>query len=119
MEDQSVTDLSYLKEMAMGDETIVIETTEVFIQDAPNSIEDVQTHYANQDWEKLAKTAHKIKPNLAYMGMNRARELIIEIEQQANNEDISPDLGEKIKEFRELCNKAIDELSGKLEALKA
>jgi HPt (histidine-containing phosphotransfer) domain-containing protein len=119
VDNQTVTDLSYLREMAMGDETIIIETTEIFLEDTPQALENLQEHFANQEWDKLARLAHKIKPNLAYMGMDRARELIIDIEEQAQDENISDDIGDQIKEFKQLCNRALDELADKINKLKA
>ncbi len=119
MDDQSVTDLSYLRQMAMGDESIIIETTEVFLDDTPNALEHLQEHFANQEWDKLAKLAHKIKPNLAYMGMDRARKLIIDIEKQAKSGEISDDLDDQIAEFNKLCRRALEELSDKVKELKA
>lgn len=119
MSNQEVTDLSYLREMAMGDDEIVIETTEVFLEDTPNALDNLQEHFANQEWDKLKKQAHKIKPNTQYMGMDRARELILEIEEQAKTENISEDLGSKIKEFNSICRQALDELSAKLDKIKS
>ena len=119
MDNQSITDLSYLREIAMGDDSIVIETTEAFLKDAPAAIENIQKHYQSEEWQKLQKQAHKIKPNLKYMGMERAHELVLTIEEQAKTEDISDDLGEQVSEFCSLCHQALDELSDKIEALKA
>lgn len=118
MEDKSLTDLSYLRELAMGDDSIVIETTEAFLKDMPAAIENIQKYYEDEEWEQLYKKAHKIKPNLKYMGMERAHELILDIEEQANTEKISDDLGGKVSEFCSLCRQALDELSDKIEALR-
>lgn len=117
--DNQLTDLSYLREVAMGDEAIVIETTEAFLEDIPEAVENMQDHFVNQEWEKLYKQAHKIKPGLKYMGMERASELILEIENQAKSGEISEDLGSQIKEFISLCQKALEELSHKIEDLKS
>ena len=119
MEKQSITDLSYLREMAMGDEDIVIETTEVFLEDTPDALEKMKAYYANEQWDELGKLAHKIKPNLSYMGMERARELIIDIEEQAKGKNISDDLRDKISEFEDLCRQAFGELTAKVKKLKS
>lgn len=103
----------------MGDDDIVIETTKTFLENAPDALEKIQTAYSNQDWEALAKQAHKIKPNLQYMGMERARELILEIEEQSKSENISDDLGKKIDEFTSICSEGLEELSEKVAELKA
>ncbi len=51
--------------------------------------------YTNEEWELLYKQAHKIKPNLQYMGMDRAHNLILYIEEQAKLENVSDDLVKK------------------------
>lgn len=119
MDDQAITDLSYLREMAMGDEDIVIETTEMFIKDIPDALQKMKTFSDNEEWENLAKLAHKIKPNLTYMGIERGRELIVDIEEEANSNGISADIRDKVTEFDEICNQAIEELTVKVDDLKS
>lgn len=119
VDNQSVTDLSYLREVVMGDEEIIIETTEAFLEDTPNVLNNMKEHFANQEWDKLYKQAHKIKPNMEYMGMKQARELILEIEEQAKSGEPSESLENKIKEFNSICLQALDELSAKIEELKS
>lgn len=119
VKNQSVTDLSYLREVAMGDDEIVIETTKAFLESTPSALENLKECFANQEWDEVYKQAHKIKPNLQYMGMERAQELIIEIEEQARSREISEDLGDKIKEFNTICSKGLDELSEKVEELES
>lgn len=103
----------------MGDDEIVLETAAVFLEDTPTAIQNLREHFANQEWDSLHKQAHKMKPGLKYMGMDRASELILEIEGQAKSGNISEDLGSKIKELHSLCSKAIEELSDKIEGLKS
>lgn len=117
--DQQVTDLSYLREVAMGDEDIVIETTQTFLENAPEALDQIQEAYSNQELQTLYKQAHKIKPNLQYMGMEQARELILEIEEQAKSENISDDLGDKVNEFISICSRGLEELSEKIRKLQA
>lgn len=116
---KSLTDLSYLREVAMGDESIVIETVETFLDDAPDALDKIERHFRNEEWDLLYKQAHKIKPNLQYMGIARAQKLILEIEQQAKTENVSDDMGEQISEFCHLSRQALEELSQKLEDLKS
>ncbi len=111
--------MSYLREMAMGDDSIVIETTEVFLEDTPDAIQQMKACYANKDWDQLAKITHKIKPNLSYMGMDRARELILDMEQQAESKNISDNFQQQITEFDHICSHAFNELADKIEKLKA
>lgn len=119
MDDQQLTDLSYLREVTTGDEEIIIETTQVFLNDTPDAVKILRDCFANQEWEQMSKQAHKIKPGLKYMGMQQALELLVEIEEQAKSGDIRVNLGSKVKEFSTLCSKAFEELSEKVEKLKS
>lgn len=111
--------MSFLRKVAMGDEEIVVETIKVFIESTPNVLENLKQHFTNKEWEKLSNQAHKVKPNLKYMGMERAHELILEIEEQAKSQNISDDLGDKIEEFNLVCSQGIEELSEKVEKLES
>lgn len=115
MDNQSVIDLSYLREIAMGDEKIIMDTTKAFLEDTPEALDKLSDYYANQQWDKLYKVAHRMKPSLKYLGMKRASELILEIEKQARSQQISDDLENQIQEFTTICFKALDELSEKLD----
>lgn len=115
---EQLTDLSYLRDVAMGDDDIVIETTEAFLEDTPSAIHDLQEYFVDQEWESLHKQAHKMKPSLKYMGMDRALDLILTIEDQAKSGNISEDLGAKVQKFTSLCKQALDELSKKIERMK-
>lgn len=119
MNNKTLTDLSYLRELAMGDETIVIDTVETFVDDMPDALNKIESTFKNEEWDLLYKQAHKIKPNLQYMGIARAKKLILEIEQQAKTENISDDLGDQVSEFCQLNRQALEELSQKLEDLKS
>lgn len=101
----------------MGDEAIIMDTAKAFLEDTPKALDRISDFYANQQWDKLYKEAHRIKPSLKYLGMNRASELIIEIEKQAKFRHISDDLENKIEEFVRICSGALDELSEKLDTL--
>ncbi len=118
MDNQSVTNLSYLREIAMDDDSIVIETAETFLDDMPAALKSIQKHAKDEEWQQLYKQAHKIKPNLQYMGMDKAHELILDIENQAKTEDIADDLEAKVSEFSALCTQAFEELTEKLKSLR-
>jgi len=79
----------------MGDDDFVIETTKTF---APMHVSKYKRliAYTNEEWELLYEQAHKIKPNLQYMGMDRVHNLLLDIEEQAKLENVSDDLGEKL-----------------------
>lgn len=87
-------DLSYLKDVASGSDEFMIDMIDLFLDQTPAYFEQLEQFIMEEDWSKVADIAHKIKPTLAFMGVDSARESMAEIEQNARNvinlETISP-----------------------------
>lgn len=115
MGEQKVSDLSYLRQIAMGDEEIVIQTVEAFLIDMPQNVQNINTYFIEKQWKQLAQTAHRIKPNLKYMGIERAYQLVLDIENQVKGHPDSVLTEGKIKELTALCEQAHRELSATVE----
>jgi len=119
MADQRITNLSYLEEMGMGEDALLVEMIELFLENTPESIRILHTHAENEEWENLAAEAHKFKPNLFYMGLEDAQQVIIEIEESAKNRADLEAIPFKIQQIENVCQKAYLELEEILEELKS
>jgi signal transduction histidine kinase/DNA-binding response OmpR family regulator len=73
-------DLNSLSELVGGKNEKIVKYIDLFLKNIPKDFASLKEHYLNEDWEETAKAAHKIKGNASYMGINKARELLIEIE---------------------------------------
>ena len=62
-------DLSYLYEISGGDEEFMADMIETFIGEAPKNIDELSSFVLQKNYTQLAKTAHRIKPNLLIMGL--------------------------------------------------
>lgn len=118
MSDQPLTNLSYLESLGMGDDSIVIEMVELFLENTPESLRLIKKYKSEGDWSQLAAEAHKLKPNLSYMGLEGAKETVIEIEEIAKNQTDLDSLDDKIGEVEEVCKRAYSELHDRLENFK-
>lgn len=78
-------DLSYLKDVASGSDEFMIDMIDLFLDHTPGYFEQLEQHILDENWTKVADMAHKIKPTLAFMGVDSARESMAEIEQNARN----------------------------------
>jgi HPt (histidine-containing phosphotransfer) domain-containing protein len=78
-------DLSYLKDVASGSDEFMIDMIDLFLDQTPAYFEQLEQFIIEEDWSKVADIAHKIKPTLAFMGVDSARESMAEIEQNARN----------------------------------
>lgn len=79
-------DLSYLRDVASGSNEFMIEMINLFLTQTPTYFEQLQHHIENGNWQSAADIAHKIKPTLAFMGVESARASMAEIEQNARNQ---------------------------------
>ncbi len=110
-----VTDLTYLKNVCNGDKVFMKEMVETFIKNTPVAINEMQKWLNEAEWGEVGKVAHKIKPSITFMGIDRLKPLIKSIEEfgkENYNTDRIPGL---IETFSTECQKAIDELNVILE----
>jgi len=63
-------DLSYLREMSGGNQSLILEMIDIFKDQVKEFAEDLETHYENKDFEQLGKLAHKAKSSISIMGLN-------------------------------------------------
>jgi HPt (histidine-containing phosphotransfer) domain-containing protein len=113
-----VIDLTYLHKMTSGDNEIILETVQIFLKSMPQILINLQNYCDHQEWEKLAAEAHKIKPDLIYMGISEAHQLILSIETKAKNKETG-EIEKQIKAFSGICNQALTELPKKVNELKS
>ena len=87
-------DLSYLNDIAGGNAEFMIDMIDIFIEQTPLYFDQLGEALSKQDWKSVGDVAHKIKPTLAFMGVEEAREQMAEIERDAralnNLEEIEP-----------------------------
>ena len=111
-------DLSYLKDVASGSDEFMIDMIDLFLDQTPAYFEQIEQFISEENWSKVADIAHKIKPTLAFMGVDSARESMAGIEQNARNlvnlEAISPAF-QKLKEMSVQLYKQLAEVKASLQ----
>lgn len=111
-------DLSYLKDVASGSDEFMIDMIDLFLDQTPAYFEQLEQFIFEKNWSKVADIAHKIKPTLAFMGVDSARESMAEIEQNARNlvnlETISPAF-QILKEMSVQLYKQLEEVKASLQ----
>jgi HPt (histidine-containing phosphotransfer) domain-containing protein len=76
----ALIDLNSLSDLVGGKREKIIKYIDLFLKNIPKDFATLKEQYLKEEWEESAKTAHKIKGNASYMGINKAKELLIEIE---------------------------------------
>ncbi|MBX2893855.1 MAG: response regulator [Cyclobacteriaceae bacterium] len=80
---QSLVDLSYLKKMSGNNQDFINEIVDTFLESMPANIEEIKANARNNNWDQVAKVAHKIKPTISLMGIHSLKDKISSLEHEA------------------------------------
>jgi PAS domain S-box-containing protein len=105
-----VTNLAYIEKIANGDQQFVLRMINVFLNQTPLMLDSMTTHLENRDWKGLKAIAHKVKPSVAFMGITEMEQLIGNIEDSAQHETFTDEIGSMLESARNICNEALEEL---------
>ena len=88
------TDLTYLKGISMGDNTIVRKAIDRYLKDTPGLVDKMGEYLLTKDFDQLGKCAHKLKSSVAIMGMETVKNamesiVVITRSNQSNNQELS------------------------------
>jgi HPt (histidine-containing phosphotransfer) domain-containing protein len=105
-EKKTLIDLSYLQEVASDNSDFMIEMIDIFLAQTPEYVSILSDAIDKQNWDKIAEMAHKIKPTLAFMGANEAKETMASIESRGrakeDYEGIMSDFGNLREDFNQI-----------------
>lgn len=104
-------DFTYLQSISGNNEEFIREMIQTFIQTIPPILTEMNSSVNEEDWEKLSRLAHQIKPSLALMGMNELRTKVNYIEENGKNSSNLNDLPNITYRFINLCEEIIPQLS--------
>lgn len=112
-------DLTYLNEIAGGDAEFMIDMIDIFMDQTPVYVEQLIVALTEKDWKTVGDLAHKIKPTLAFMGVDQAKDKMAAIEHNAragtNLETIADDFAE-IKTLCENLYVGLEKVKAELQA---
>ncbi len=116
MEHQMIN-LAFLENFTKNDTSKMVKYINMFLQLAPVSIQTMKQQHAAADWTNLRTTAHSLKPQLAYMGIDSLKEHILRIEEYAGEAKYPDAIAGLIQTVDEGCAKAFTELNGVIQKL--
>ena len=96
-------DLSYLSEIACGSVDFMIDMIDIFQEQTPQYMEELLQAARNKEWKTVGEVAHKIKPTLAFMGANTAKDIMGEIEKNGKNATGVETIENEILAVGEVC----------------
>jgi HPt (histidine-containing phosphotransfer) domain-containing protein len=109
-----VTNLTFLKSFTGGNNEKMAKYINMFLQLAPGIVANMDLHLQNSEWSLLKSVAHSLKPQVGYMGMKEAEELIKTIENNAAELINLDKVPEQIQEFKKIFSVAQQELNDTL-----
>ena len=112
-------DLSYLRDVASGSAEFMIEMIVIFLDQTPEYFDKLDAAVKAKDWKAVADVSHKIKPTLAFMGVDPSLYDIAGIERKARDlvdlDQIEPQF-EKLKVMSDGLFKRLQEIKKELQA---
>lgn len=111
------TDLSYLKEITGGENEIVKEMIEMFLDQVQEFKDNMNAYLNAGNWIELGKEAHKAKSSVLIVGMEDLGKNLkkLQLLTEANKEiETYPDY---VKMFEEQCDAAKVELQEELDKI--
>ncbi len=114
---EKFTNIDYLKQVSGGDKTIMEKAISKFIETTPNMLDKMDSLLNQQDYEELAKSAHKLKSSVAMMGMEEILKTIKNIEFVSKSRERLDALPVLINRTRKMTQFAMVELQQELDSL--
>ncbi|KAA9346126.1 response regulator [Adhaeribacter soli] len=109
-------DLTFLKEMAGGNQVFMNEIVDMFISSTPESLAKMQEAIAENDWINVKAIAHKLKSSMFLVGIKELEMNMVAIEQNAGNPAEQHLVQRLLDRTRRICEFAIPRLKAKIEA---
>jgi CheY-like chemotaxis protein/HPt (histidine-containing phosphotransfer) domain-containing protein len=108
----SHADLSYLEKVSGNNKSFVKEIAETIINSIPVSLQEMEILIKDKNWSEVARVAHKIKPSVTLIGLNKLKTTISSLEEEAKKK-------KRIKLIKELAGEIDKQLKTAVESLKA
>lgn len=85
IQEKPILDLTFIEELRMLDDNIVIELIDTFFDFVPKEIQAIQVAYTAKDYNTVRRKAHSLKSSAGNLGGARFSSLCLAIE--SNQED--------------------------------
>jgi HPt (histidine-containing phosphotransfer) domain-containing protein len=106
-----VTDLTYLNDLAKGDDEFVTEMLSIFINENPIELKNIENGIETSDYQAIKNAAHKLRSTIPFVGIDKLIEKeTIEMEQLAADKGDLNQIKNLFSKVQEVCRKALLEL---------
>lgn len=98
--------LAKIEELSGGDQDFIVSVVTLFIEEVPEDVAAIENAIAAEDFDKVYQHAHKIKPNVDLVGLDKAFQYILEIEQSAKGKSL-PEVKSKFEVIKAEIDNAV------------
>jgi len=89
----------------------------IFFNNVPGDLETLKEAFDAKKWEELGKTAHKMKGNVGYMGINSIKEeleILEKVNKEVGDSEEIADIVNRVEIVVDLAITELKEIKGKL-----
>jgi len=109
-----VPDWTLLEELAGGNEAFIHQIVNTFLKQAPQLQQHLEVEFAAADLKAVARTAHKLKGQAAYFGVENLYSALETLEQQARQETDKDTIAPTIQQVEENLQQLYPQLQERL-----
>lgn len=114
MEKETLYDLSKLHEIGKGNNAFVHKMVNLFIDQIPLSLSEIDNGLQTGDLDKVKAVAHRIKPSIDNLGIGSLKTVVRQVEMIAGEKQDSPELHALIKQMNNTLERVIVQLKTEL-----
>ncbi|MEO6917394.1 MAG: ATP-binding protein, partial [Chitinophagaceae bacterium] len=115
---ENVYDLTMIRGISGGDEEFVYNMILLFIETVPETLEDLNRTFAEENWEMVSKTAHKLKSTVDSMGIKSIYHEIRSVELYAKKAEKLTEMVPMIRKINSVIETSIKQLREESESLR-
>lgn len=112
----SLIDLSFLKSFSGDNAEKMNKYINLFLQHAPVLVTAMEKSLSEKNYDALKTSAHSLKPQITYMGIKSAEDLVKGIEFNAGQRLHIENIPAQIEQLKDILSKAYPELKGAVTA---
>lgn len=103
-------DSDLLRNNCAGDPSMMRELINMGMLSVSNSLADAGSAMESEDWDKLARVLHKLRPVLCYCGINSLTNELLQLEENAKARKELPELSARITAMMDTLRQVHDEM---------
>ena len=112
---EKLYDLSAIRAISRGNEIFVLKMVNMFMEQTPAQVAEMETKYHHGDYRGMAAKAHKIIPSIDNMGIVSLKKTIREIEKIGKAGTAGDSLGDLLQTVSKSISQVIDALQKEFE----